>query len=582
MSTNPGRQTLQDATNTDLGGPAARQPRITPRNTDEHAANETDISKETPWRTLNQLANIPRPTTPLRRASSAGPSSTRRSARRTPGTAHRTNGSGRKAVVVTPHGRAARRELDLRRAGLTPGKDRRRSGKQQRETPRDILRQLSRHLAPKTLPTVPTAEGQSASVTRSRFRIQDEDDLDDGSEVQRPRLSLPLDEDEDEDDDSLLLPPQSAGLEDENFTVQSVELGRRAIGEQPPGKLSRGSFGSIRMSDVFADLNDTMRGDISGDAYDSSYVVGGNLGDEDMANALEDGVFGVENTVTLRDFGLDRGIFGLASGRDSDIRPANLPADDTENTFVFTVPPREALEKEVAPENLELSLLDYGQDVEELVDVENEQDGDEELDEEDNQHEESGAEELGDISNINALGHDPSILDATMQESEVAEIMKTRNARKKTVKVSKHGTQYPSLPAGVVKKLATRFARTAGSKAKINKEALDAIMQASDWFFEQVSDDLGAYAKHAGRKTIDESDIVTLMARYGQFRVLCSFGPYSNTYLHRQRQTNSATTPFSLAQKHLPRELLQELRMVPPSKLKKGRALETVEEGEED
>ena len=88
-------------------------------------------------------------------------------------------------------------------------------------------------------------------------------------------------------------------------------------------------------------------------------------------------------------------------------------------------------------------------------------------------------------------------------------------AKKRKVKISKHGIQYPSLPAGVVKKLATTYARTGGnSKAKISKDTLDAVMQASDWFFEQVSDDLGAYAKHAGRKTIEESDIITLMKRY--------------------------------------------------------------------
>jgi len=96
------------------------------------------------------------------------------------------------------------------------------------------------------------------------------------------------------------------------------------------------------------------------------------------------------------------------------------------------------------------------------------------------------------------------------------------------------------------------------SKTKLNKETLNAIMQASDWFFEQVSDDLEAYSKHAGRKTIEESDVVTLMAR--------------------QRQTNATTTPFSLAQRYLPRELLQDLRMVPPSKLKRGRQLDRVEE----
>lgn len=239
----------------------------------------------------NQTTDLRKPITPLRRASSAGPSSTRQSAHRTPGTANKANGSGRKAVVVTPHGRAAQRELDLRRAGFTPGKDRRRSGRQQRETPRDILRQLSRHLAPKTHPTVPTPEGQAAPLTRSRFRIQAEDDLDYGPELQRPRLSLPLNEYDDDDDDSLLLPPHSAGLEDENFTVQSVELGRRAVSEQPPGRLSRGSFGSIRMSDVFADLNETMRGGPGGDVYDSSYIIGDDFAEAEMANMLDDGPF---------------------------------------------------------------------------------------------------------------------------------------------------------------------------------------------------------------------------------------------------------------------------------------------------
>jgi histone H3/H4 len=87
-------------------------------------------------------------------------------------------------------------------------------------------------------------------------------------------------------------------------------------------------------------------------------------------------------------------------------------------------------------------------------------------------------------------------------------------ARKKKIKVSKHGIQYPSLPVVVVKKLATTYARMSGnSRAKISKDSLDVIIQASDWFFEQVSDDLGAYAKHAGRKTIEESDVVTLMKR---------------------------------------------------------------------
>lgn len=291
MSTNPTRRSLRDGISKDMEAPTTRRFRISPRRSDGKKLAQAESNSDVPINLPDPIGTVAKPTTPLRRASSAGPSSSRHSARRTPGTANKANGSGRKAVVVTPHGRAAQRELDLRRAGFTPGKDRRRSGRQQRETPRDILRQLSRHLAPKTQPTVPTPEGQAAPLTRSRFRAQDEDDFDDGPELQRPRLSLPLDEDVDEDDDSLLLPPRSAGLEDENFTVQSVELGRRAVSELPPGRLDRGSFGSIRMSDVFADLNETMRGGPAGDIYDSSYVVGDNFAGDDMANMLDDGPF---------------------------------------------------------------------------------------------------------------------------------------------------------------------------------------------------------------------------------------------------------------------------------------------------
>lgn len=202
-----------------------------------------------------------------------------------------------------------------------------------------------------------------------------------------------------------------------------------------------------------------------------------------------------ENTGTLR------GRISLASGRDSDIRPGTLPADDTETTFVLTVPQRDPSEEPELEDPLELPDLDNDEGILEEDEVEEL----EETDDEELQPQSSTKEPYGDIS----------MQDTTPQDVAIVDAQQRKVIRKKKLKVSKHGIQYPSLPAGVVKKLATTFARTAGnSKAKINKEALEAIMQASDWFFEQVSDDLGAYAKHAGRKTIDESDIVTLMARY--------------------------------------------------------------------
>jgi histone H3/H4 len=118
------------------------------------------------------------------------------------------------------------------------------------------------------------------------------------------------------------------------------------------------------------------------------------------------------------------------------------------------------------------------------------------------------------MGNDSTLNLSVNLLDASAAASQP----KPKRAKnKKPIRVSRHGIPYSSLPAGVVKKLATTFARTSGSSsAKISKETLAAIQQASDWFFEQVSDDLGAYAGHAGRKTIDETDVVTLMQRYVQ------------------------------------------------------------------
>lgn len=72
----------------------------------------------------------------------------------------------------------------------------------------------------------------------------------------------------------------------------------------------------------------------------------------------------------------------------------------------------------------------------------------------------------------------------------------------------------PRLPSGIVKKIATRFARSgAGKSTRMSKDTLRAIEQASGWFFEQAGGDLLAYAKHSGRKTIDETDVIALMRR---------------------------------------------------------------------
>lgn len=96
------------------------------------------------------------PSTPFGRAFSAGPTpgSRKTPTFRTPGTGRTPRGGpatrplpSRRAAPTTPHAIKALRERA--NAARTPGNNRRRSGRVQRETPRDLLRGLSRGRAHK-------------------------------------------------------------------------------------------------------------------------------------------------------------------------------------------------------------------------------------------------------------------------------------------------------------------------------------------------------------------------------------------------------------------------------------------------
>lgn len=172
--------------------------------------------------------------TPNRRAVSAEPASGALSASARP-------------TAATPHARAAFRALDQRRAKIfTPGRARRRSLRDQRETPRDILRNLSRVLAP-TSKVVRSSSSPDQDDNSTLPALREDDEDEDDFPIERPRFSLPLREDD--DDDSDLKIPRSSGLEDENYTAQSIELPRRAWSEGPLSRLDRGSLGSVRLSD---------------------------------------------------------------------------------------------------------------------------------------------------------------------------------------------------------------------------------------------------------------------------------------------------------------------------------------------
>ncbi|OTA98444.1 hypothetical protein M426DRAFT_76987 [Hypoxylon sp. CI-4A] len=466
--------------------------------------------------------------TPNRRAFSAEPSSNRLSA------------SARRNNPNTPHARAATRAIDQRRAALfTPGRiGRRRSvaRERERETPRDLLRNLSRVLAPTSTAVSSSSSSPRANNNNNDSTLQtlmeEDDDDDDEFPIERPRFSLPLDRDD--DDDSELKPPRSSILEDENYTVQSIEMPRRAWSEN---RLDRGSFGSVRMSDFMGpaigedDIDDNDLG------IDSGFFPPPAL-DDDTGDVRMD-----ENAIFER---VDEETRRLTMGGQDDFGPIEIPDLGNESTFIMA--PVESPTRDLT--------VTEGVEVDDPPQFEDDNDDD-------------GIGEPFDPFGYDDNNDDDNgeLLETTIMSQVVDPPAQRGTGRRKvSKKISRHGIEYPSLPQGVVKRLATTLAKTAGvSKAKISPDTLDAIMQATDWFFEQLGDDLSAYAKHAGRKTIDESDMMMLM--------------------RRQRQTSASTTPFSLAQRHLPRELIQELRMsVPPPKKaprKKQSRLVEVDEEEE-
>ena len=173
----------------------------------------------------------------------------------------------------------------------------------------------------------------------------------------------------------------------------------------------------------------------------------------------------------------------------------------------------------------------------------------------------------------------PEVISAQAASSTAAKPVAAKKERK-PLPLSRHGIPYPPFPRQVIKKMATKF-----SGSTISADTLDALVAASEAFFQQASEDLAAYAKHAGRKVIQDSDVVQLLRRYAPplLQPLCL---YKYLQCNRQRQLNSHTTVFSLAQRHLPRELLQEIRMPvnkaqPRRRLQQKPSLQTVEEEED-
>ncbi|KAL5113481.1 hypothetical protein ACEQ8H_008645 [Pleosporales sp. CAS-2024a] len=533
----------------------------------------------------NDLAVTPharlQPSTPFRRAASAGPTPGSRKTPlvRTPGTARTPRGGpatrplpSRRAAPTTPHAIQALRERA--NAARTPGNNRRRSGRIQRETPRDMLRDLSRALARESKPVEPSPQVLQRPPRHSALDLPD---LEDGPDPAAPRLSMAIDDMYD-DDSYHEQPPRQSLLPDlpddvDGGTVQSLEFGRRAISEDPrlmhPG----------RLSERFGDLSEL-------GAVEEEYEIDGtfiNRRDALLDRTVDEALNEDDTTTQIR------ALTGRRDGRPSDVDLGVFgDADDDieEPTFRFMIPERIRAPQWNEPQveqdenNAEDVLPTFADDadnpVSQPLDETAASDGDPAA--EDSRIQEWAAENSGmqgwesdhgvdDEADVVQYREEESAIDRSLQTQSPERPASAKRAsvrKEKDLRISKRGLEYPSFPAAPVKKLALGFMKSQGSKAQLNKETLNVLVRATDDFFEQIGIDLAAYAQHGGRKIIEESDVIALMKR-------------------THKATNNSTS-FSLAQKMLPRELLQHLRMEPPQKLRgqKRKRLNTIQEEDED
>lgn len=424
----------------------------------------------------------------------------------------------------------------------------------------------------------------------SRHSALDLPDVVDSPDVAAPRLSMPLDDMYD-DDSFHERPPRPSLLPElpddvDGATVQSLEFGRRALSEDP--RYAR------RVSDRFAEFSEL-------GAVGEEFEIDGTF-----INRRRTGAFDplLDQTIVEEDEDTVEALTGRRDGpsSDADLGVFGQGDDDTEEpTFRFHIPERiRAPIEEEAEEQVELdetvALPDIAED--EDLDVEEEAPALDEAEETAALHVDEPTNAFGmtgwesdpggeDDLELAAYREEESALDRSLQAPEApASVQKRMGTRRKELKLSRVGLDYPSFPAAPVKKLALSFMKSQGSKAQLNKDALATLVQTTDDFFEQIGIDLAAYAQHAGRRMIEESDVLALMRRYVTFPLTVHIRTdhYSyNADRIRTRKTSSNTTSFSLAQKMLPRELLQQLRMEPQPKLRgqKRKRLATVQEEDE-
>lgn len=288
-----------------------------------------------------------------------------------------------------------------------------------------------------------------------------------------PRLSMNLNDlDQSYDDDDLRAMRFSVPLDDLENTRQSIEFARRAASEP-----RRDSYGSDRFADfqtaTRSDFGDETVGEISMMLGEDSTV--GHFGGEDGEEEIE-----------------------LLDAEEGDVtRGTELELEGDESLFLGNVD-----DVDSGDDSDPMPETDYAPNFDD--DGDNDDDDNNDAEPSLDPSAEPSARDIA-RSRIGA-GFEIKPLPPKIKPP------KRKAANKKVLPLSRHGHPVPQFPRGVIKKMAQNFS----GGAKISNETLNAIVAASEAFFEQVSEDLAVYAGHAGRKTIEDADMVQLLKRYGE------------------------------------------------------------------
>ncbi|KAK5938425.1 hypothetical protein PMZ80_009395 [Knufia obscura] len=313
-------------------------------------------------------------------------------------------------------------------------------------------------------------------------------------------------------DPALLNEHDEEADEDDNSTFLT-ERGRRAVSEEPT-RMSRYSFGSIRMSDFGSEL-EIRRGS---DRQQKLAIL---EADDDYGGGfdLEDDIQLGGETEDLRHIRQSSPQSLVSAEEVSQHLPPG--ANDTfQLDIVDDVNDVNAQQRAVSGEQPQLA--------DSIVVVDNEED------------EEHGfVEDAQDVPIV-----PPASASSGRRQTLLESVAATAKARpKKKLKMNQRGNMVPALPSSLIKRIVHDSQEKAGKrKTTLGKDHMKALEQATEWFFEQVGEDLEAYSQHGRRKKrVSEGDALLLM--------------------RRQRVLRNPGELHELAKQWLPRDMLNELEL---------------------